>query len=56
MTGEHCTNGVSVWISPKHRIFLIDSQPVNSPSVLDRAIQVNLSSMITYTFFVATIF
>ena len=41
MTGEHCTNGISVWISPKHRIILIDSQPINSPSVLDRTIQVN---------------
>ena len=42
MTGEHCTNGVYLWISPKHRIILIDSQPVNSPSFLDRTIQVSL--------------
>jgi len=42
MTGEHCTNGISVWISPKHRIILIDSQPINSPSVLDRTIQVTV--------------
>ena len=41
MTGEHCTNGVSAWVSPKHRIILIDSQPVNSPSVLDRTIKVS---------------
>jgi ribosome biogenesis GTPase A len=42
MTGEHCTNGASAWISPKHRIILIDSQAANSPSVLDRTIQVLL--------------
>ena len=40
MTGEHCTNGLSIWVSPKHRIMLIDTQPINSPSILDRTIQV----------------
>ncbi len=40
MSSEHGTNGVQAWISPKHRIILIDTQPVNSPSCLDRAIQV----------------
>ena len=40
MTGEHCTNGASAWISPKHRIILVDSQATNSPSILDRTIQV----------------
>jgi len=42
MSAEHCTNGVQVWISPKHRVILIDTQPINSPSCLDRAIQASL--------------
>lgn len=42
MSGEHGTNGVHAWISPKHRIILIDTQPINSSSCLDRAIQVKI--------------
>lgn len=54
MTGEHCTNGLSVWISPKHRIILIDSQPINSPSVLDRTIKVRKSISVSLIVFSIT--
>lgn len=36
--GEHCSDGVEAWVCPRSRLILLDSQPVNSPSVLDRAL------------------
>lgn len=38
MLSEHCTNGVNAWISPQ-RILYLDSQPLFSNSVMDRAAQ-----------------
>ena len=36
--GEHCTHGIAAWVSPQHRVIFLDTQPIMSPSVLDRHI------------------
>jgi protein SMG9 len=38
MLSEHCTNGISAWVSPQ-RIIYLDTNALFSISVLDRAIQ-----------------
>ena len=40
MLGEHCTNGIDVYITER-RILLLDCQPLLSASVMDRTIQVD---------------
>jgi len=37
---EHCTNGVKAWISPTTRCIFLDTQPLSSMSMLDRAMQI----------------
>ena len=39
MLGEHCTNGIKAWVAPTTRTIFLDSQPLNSVSMLDRAMQ-----------------
>ena len=39
MLGEHGTNGVKAWIAPTSRVIFLDTQPLNSVSMLDRAMQ-----------------
>ena len=34
MLAEHCTSGIKAWISPTTRVIFLDSQPLNSISVL----------------------
>ena len=36
MLAEHCTSGIKAWISPTTRVIFLDSQPLNSISVLGR--------------------
>ena len=38
VAGEHCTVGISAWISPQ-RVVYLDCQPINSISVLERYMQ-----------------
>ena len=34
MLAEHCTSGIKAWISPTTRVIFLDSQPLNSLSIL----------------------
>ena len=36
MLAEHCTSGIKAWISPTTRVIFLDSQPLNSLSILGR--------------------
>ena len=36
MLAEHCTSGIKAWISPTTRVIFLDSQPLNSISVLGK--------------------
>ena len=36
MLAEHCTSGIKAWISPTTRVIFLDSQPLNSVSVLGK--------------------
>ena len=38
--GEHCTNGIDIYVNAR-RIILLDCQPLLSASVMDRTIQVS---------------
>ena len=39
MLGEHCTNGIDIYVNSR-RMILLDCQPTLSSSVMDRTIQV----------------
>ena len=41
--GEHCTNGIDIYINAR-RIVLLDCQPLLSASIMDRTIQVKRTS------------
>ena len=36
MLAEHCTSGIKAWISPTTRVIFLDSQPLNSLSILGK--------------------
>ena len=36
MLAEHCTSGIKAWISPTTRVIFLDSQPLNSVSLLGK--------------------
>ena len=36
MLAEHCTSGMKAWISPTTRVIFLDSQPLNSISILGK--------------------
>ena len=38
MLAEHCTSGIKAWISPTTRVIFLDSQPLNSISILGNVI------------------
>ena len=46
MLSEHCTSGIKAWISPTTRVIFLDSQPLNSCSVLDRAMQMDKKHLV----------
>jgi len=41
MLAEHCTNGINAWVSSagSRRVIFLDTAPINSPSILDRTLQ-----------------
>jgi len=48
MLAEHCTSGIKAWISPTTRVIFLDSQPLNSLSILDRAMQLDKKHVADY--------
>lgn len=48
MLGEHCTNGIDIYVNAR-RIILLDCQPLLSASVMDRTIQLEKKNTSEFT-------